>query len=88
MKLIVLIAAGLFVSAGIGFSAATITPWRHTAPSYFCKGYQGAAWCRLRGTAYEVFVTRGQIAIYFQGSAIFGCTGRYADPYDDCNDFR
>ena len=88
MKTALLAVALFFGCVGWAVGAGRIAPWRHTAPSYFCKGYQGAAWCRLRGTPYETFVTHGQASIVFQGEVIMSCNGRYADPYDDCNDFR
>ena len=90
MKAILLtlaVAAAVFGSAGFAIGSAGIAPWRHTAPSYSCHGYQGAAWCRLRGTAYEAFVTKGRVGLYFGGGAIFSCL-KGVRPLDDCNDFR
>jgi hypothetical protein len=80
--------AAVFGFAGFAIGSTGIAPWRHTAPSYSCHGYQGAAWCRLRGSPYEAFVTKGRVAIFSQGEAIFGCINVYGDPNDDCNDYR
>jgi hypothetical protein len=86
--LAVAVMAAAFGSVGFAIGSSGIAPWRHTTPSYSCDGYQGAAFCRLRRSPYEAFVTKGRISIVFQGSTIFSCVSTYGDPYNDCIDYR
>jgi hypothetical protein len=86
-KLVALIVGLLVGSTGTAIGAAAV--WYRSAPSYICRGFQQAAWCKLRRTPYEAFVTRGQISIVDTRykDVIFGCSPGF-DPLNDCNDFR
>lgn len=88
MRVVLLAVATFFGIAGFALGSTHIAPWQHLGPSYYCKGYNGAAWCRLRGSPYQAFVTRGQIGLFRGGEPIFGCENPIGDPYEDCTDFR
>jgi hypothetical protein len=90
-KVAALLAGIAIGSTGVALGASNIAPWHHNAPTYFCHGFQGAAWCRARGTPYEAFVSKIGIAIFdvSGGGTIFGCSRpTTGDPNSDCTDFR
>jgi hypothetical protein len=60
-KLTALIVGLVLGSTGVALGSSSIAPWQKSAPSYACHGYSAAAWCRIRYTPYESFVSRGRL---------------------------
>jgi hypothetical protein len=85
-KITALIVGLVLGSTGVAVGASTIAPWRHTAPSYICKGDRVFANCSLRYTPYSVSAGKGSVVIFYGNHPQFMCQlGRLPG---DCFDFR
>jgi hypothetical protein len=81
-----LIAGIVLGSAGV---ASAIGYWSKSSPGiYSCQGSASGLICKTQSyrPRYSVLIQRRHIALYFNGSVIFGCDPAYAS--GSCTDFR